>query len=169
MDRYAEGDNSAFDEVYRLVKPRLLAFLERRERDRAQAYDLMQQTFLHMHRARGRFVRGAEVMPWAYAIARRLLIDSIKRREREAGLQLPTPPDPALPDELVDASQTADRMALALDTLPAAHREAYQLVRVDELSTRQAAEVLGTSPTAVKLRVHRAYVRLREILDGGGK
>jgi RNA polymerase sigma-70 factor (ECF subfamily) len=167
MDRYADGDNTAFGEVYQLVKPRLLAFLERRVQDRALAHDLMQQTFLQMHHARGRFCRGAEVMPWAYAIARRLLIDSVRRGEREACLTPPLPAQPERPDELADAGETARRLVAALGALPAAHREAYQLVRVDELSTRQAAEVLGTTTTAVKLRVHRAYVRLRELLDGG--
>ncbi len=79
MDRYACGDDAAFDELYDLLAPRLNVFLCRRVRDEALAEDLVQQTFLQMHAARRHFSQGAEVMPWAFAIARRLLIDSVRR------------------------------------------------------------------------------------------
>ena len=79
MDRYACGDDAAFGELYDLLAPRLHAFLCRRVRDESFAEDLLQQTFLQMHAARRHFCQGAEVMPWAFAIARRLLIDSVRR------------------------------------------------------------------------------------------
>jgi len=75
MDRYACGDDSAFSELYDLLAPRLASFLMRRTRDEAKTDDLVQQTFLQMHSARRHFTRGASVTAWAYAIARRLLID----------------------------------------------------------------------------------------------
>jgi len=75
MARYAAGDDTAFPELYRLLAPRLHAFLGRRLRNPSQAEDVLQQTFLQIHAARSRFSPGSEVMPWAFAIARRLLID----------------------------------------------------------------------------------------------
>jgi RNA polymerase sigma-70 factor (ECF subfamily) len=70
MDRYAQGDDSAFAELYDGLAPRLLGFLVRQTRDQAKAEDIVQQTMLQIHRARGRFLPGAEVTPWAFAIAR---------------------------------------------------------------------------------------------------
>jgi RNA polymerase sigma-70 factor (ECF subfamily) len=52
--------------------------------------------------------------------------------------------------------------------LPEAYREAIQLTKVSGLSMQEAAAVLGTTPTAVKLRVHRGYVALRKALDNVG-
>jgi DNA-directed RNA polymerase specialized sigma24 family protein len=83
MDRYAGGDDRAFSDLYDALAPRLHAFLLRQTRDRALAEDLMQQTFLQMHAARRHFTPGAEAMPWAFAMAIRLLIDRARRGGRE--------------------------------------------------------------------------------------
>src|SRR5580692_3967221 len=83
MDRYACGEHAAFSELYDLLAPRLSAFLLRRTRDASQTEDLLQQTFLQMHHARRHFGTGADVTPWAYAIARRLFIDAFRKRGRE--------------------------------------------------------------------------------------
>src|SRR5262245_36731869 len=82
MDRYARGDDTAFGEIYDKLAPRLFGFLLRYTRDRSKAEDVVQQTMLQIHRARGRFMPGAEVTPWAFAIARRLLIDQHRRAGR---------------------------------------------------------------------------------------
>ena len=68
--------------VYDALAPRLFGYLFRQTRDRSRAEDLLQQTMLHIHRARDRFITGAEVMPWAFAIARRLLVDEVRRNRR---------------------------------------------------------------------------------------
>src|SRR6185295_14928555 len=86
MERYANGDSAAFAEVYDAVAPRLLRYLRKATRDAALSEDLMQQTFLQIHRARGTFIPGSSVTPWALVIAKRLMIDSARRRRREMGL-----------------------------------------------------------------------------------
>src|SRR5580700_12288402 len=82
MDRYACGDNAAFAELYDLLAPRLSSFLLRRTGDAARTEDLVQQTFLQMHCARRHFAPGAAVTPWAFAIARRILIDTFRKKGR---------------------------------------------------------------------------------------
>ena len=82
MTRYACGEDGAFGQVYDVLSPRLWGFLRRQVRDTCLAEDLLQQTFLHVHRARGRFTHGSEVAPWAFAIARRLVIDAARHRAR---------------------------------------------------------------------------------------
>jgi RNA polymerase sigma-70 factor (ECF subfamily) len=165
MDRYASGEDAAFAELYDALAPRLYAFALRMARQPARADDLVQQTFLQMHCARRHFVRGADVLPWAFAIARRLFIDITRRGRREVlGAEGPEPQARGdAPDQIAEAHELAQRMERALETMPALQREAYELVRRDGLSTAQAAEVLGTTPNAVKLRAHRAYEVLRAI------
>jgi RNA polymerase sigma-70 factor (ECF subfamily) len=178
MERYANGDNAAFAELYDAIAPRLLGFLRKSTRDPTAAEDLVQQTFLHIHRARGSFIPGAPVMPWALAIARRLMIDSARRRRLELGLFIPTGgddermmSDPAAvaADAVLDASRLGRRVQERLDALPEIQRTAYRLVKQEGLSLKGAAEILGTTVTAVKLRTHRAYLALRAVLreEGG--
>ena len=170
MDRYAAGDNAAFEVVYDLLAPRLCAFLTRQTRNPAIAEDLVQQTLLQMHRARGTFIRGASVTSWAFAIARRLLIDGSRKASRD-GLD-PTENQNALEqlkdgetaDQVVEAKQTASRLNQAIAALPASQRDAFTLVKGEGLSLAEAAEVLGSTVMAVKLRVFRANEALREAL-----
>jgi RNA polymerase sigma-70 factor (ECF subfamily) len=171
MERYAAGDDAAFGELYDCIAPRLHGYLVRQTRDAARAEDLVQQTLLQIHRARGRFIRGAEVMPWAFAIARRLFIDSIRRRkhevlvsgDEEVGASQQVSPGAAA-DDLVQAQQLAVRFQAALARLPEKQRSAFELVKQEGLSVAEAAQVLGTTVSAVKLRAHRAYVALRVVL-----
>jgi RNA polymerase sigma-70 factor (ECF subfamily) len=118
------------------------------------------------------FAPKAEVVPGAIAIARRLIIYRFRRVRHEAMLnnevgeaddtgarEAPSPE--AGPDAAVERQQVARRIERALARLPEAHREAFELVKRDELSMAEAAQVLGTTVAAVKLRAHRCYEALR--------
>src|SRR4030095_9124433 len=147
MERYARGDATAFADVYDAIAPRLLEFLRRATRDASAAEDLMQQTLLHMHRARGSFIPGAPVMPWACAIARRLVTDSARRRRVERRVFSETPADdarmmyaPTAPaaaaDDLLHTQRLAWRMQQRIDALPELQRNAYWLLRQEGLSLK---------------------------------
>src|SRR5688500_10847593 len=82
MARYCDGDASAFRELYALVAPRLLGYLVKMARHRAVAEDLLQQTFMKVHRARDVYVRGADPVPWIYSIAHRTFLDEARRQKR---------------------------------------------------------------------------------------
>jgi RNA polymerase sigma-70 factor (ECF subfamily) len=168
MDRYACGDDAAFDELYDLLAPRMKAFLQRRMRDPARVEDLVQQTFLQMHRARRHFTPGAEVTPWAFAIARRLFIDTLRKGVREflvinddgrSAIDRATANDAA--DTVAVRRELALRIAQELERVPVSNRIAFELVHHDGLSIAEAAQVLGTTAMAVKLRAHRASKALR--------
>jgi RNA polymerase sigma-70 factor, ECF subfamily len=175
MERYSKGDEVAFAELYDAIAPRLFGFLRKATRDEVAAEDLMQQTLLQIHRERGSFIPGARVMPWAFAIARRLMIDSARRRRVEQRLFSDAPVDDdrmtydqtaamTAADDLLHARRLEGRVQHRLDALPETQRTAYQLLQQEGLSLKEAAEVLGTSVTAVKLRAHRAYESLRAVL-----
>lgn len=167
MDRYATGDSAAFELLYDRMAPRLRAMLRRRC-DPALAEDIIQQTFLRIHCARAHYRRGHDVAPWAYAIARRLLIDAWRRQRREDQRPPEHSGENALPgpeDDLI-AGETALRLERELDALPPLHREAFSLVKLEGYSLDHTAELLGTSVNAIKLRVHRAYRSLRSAVQG---
>jgi RNA polymerase sigma-70 factor (ECF subfamily) len=175
MERYSNGDDAAFGELYDAIAPRLLGFLRKATRDASATEDLMQQTLLLMHRARGSFIPGAPVMPWAFAIARRLVIDGVRRRRVERSvftrawaddgrINYEPAAETATAGDVLDARRLERRVRQRLETLPETQRTAYRLVKQEGLSLKKAAEVLGTSVTAVKLRTHRAYLALRGVL-----
>jgi RNA polymerase sigma-70 factor (ECF subfamily) len=169
MTRYAGGDEGAFALVHDYVAPRLTAYLRRRLREPALVPDLVQQTFLHMHRARRTFRPGGEVLPWAFAIARRQLVDTFRAERWSTVPMNDVEPDDLAParaaypcsEELLAAKEAVLRVEVALAGLSAPQRAAYELVKGDGLSLVQAAAVLGTTVTGVKLRTHRAYAALR--------
>jgi RNA polymerase sigma-70 factor (ECF subfamily) len=168
MERYAAGDDAAYAAVYDALAPRLFGYLMRQTREQARAEDILQQTLLQIHRARSSFIPGAEVMPWAFAIARRLLVDSVRRGRREV-LTADGDPDPGASrepaaDDVAQARQLARRLEVELSKLPPAQRVAFELVKNEGLSMAEAAQVLGTTVAAVKLRAHRAYEALRSAL-----
>jgi RNA polymerase sigma-70 factor (ECF subfamily) len=172
MERYAAGDDAAFSELYDLIAPRLYGYLLRKTRNQSAAEDLLQQTMLRIHCARSRFIRGAQVMPWAISIARRLVIDGVRREKFECSAEsdeyleqewaLEAIDCPA--DEALHTKEVAQMVAQVLAKLPEAQQAAFELVKHDGLSHAEAAQVLGTTVTAIKLRAHRTYDALRTAL-----
>ena len=187
MDRYAEGETAAFSILYAGLEQKLRAFLMRLAGARPVAEDLLQETFMRMHRARGSFERGAKVVPWAYAIARNAWLDHARsaharsQRDRDAkAAEVGSPPvDPATgpeadSEQAAIARQTAAIVQTTLGALPPGQREAFILLRYEGMSVEEAAEIAGSPPAAVKLRAFRAYEALRAALgqkktrEGGG-
>src|SRR5688572_25924343 len=82
MQRYVEGDAAAFNELYRKIAPKLFGYLLRVTRDPALAEDLLQTTFVKVHRARNAYLKGAPIVPWILVIARRTFYDE-RRAPRE--------------------------------------------------------------------------------------
>jgi RNA polymerase sigma-70 factor, ECF subfamily len=171
MDRYAAGEAAAFTVLHRALYPRLVSYLLRMTGSTSAADDLVQETFLRLHRARATFARGAAVVPWAYAIARNVYTDHVRASKHRDTERLPTDPGPdafdrAAPDGEAEAiaAETARVVTNVLASLPAAQREAFVLLRYEGLSVQDAAAVLGTTATAVKLRAFRAYEALRAAL-----
>jgi len=177
MDRYARGEDPAFDDLYRLGAPRVRGFLLRLCGDLALADDLMQETFIRVHRGRGSFAMGAAALPWLLAIARNALRDHARRAQVRPGTrpvargehepaQREAPPD-ARGDEVLAGQEMLEVVRNVLHDLPALQREAFVLLRFEGMSVSEAAQVLGTTEGAVKVRAFRASEALRAALDQG--
>jgi RNA polymerase sigma-70 factor (ECF subfamily) len=170
MASYQAGRFEAFDELYRLVAPAVRRFLAGRIRDRARAEDVLQDTFLQMHRARRSYDRSYPVVPWVMAIARHCWLMELRRTSRRpvsdmdiADLQ------PAVRAEAESYAAAAD-LDRALGRVPAGQRQAVVAHHVWGLSFQEIGAQLGIAGSAAKLRSSRGMRRLRELLgpSGGG-
>jgi RNA polymerase sigma-70 factor (ECF subfamily) len=166
MERYADGDVTAFATLYAELAPRLFRFAVRQLQSRAAAEDVVQQALLQIHCARHQFTPGAAVLPWAYAIVRRLVIDLSRRRGREdlradLAQEAEEPSSAAAPDDALHWKRSEAALRQDLLRLPPAHREAFELLKIEGLSVAESAEVLGITHGMVKIRAHRATVALR--------
>jgi RNA polymerase sigma-70 factor (ECF subfamily) len=175
MDRYADGEDAAFKEVFDELAPRVHSFLRRLTGSEDAARDLAQETFLRMHRARGSFARGHAVLPWAYAIARNCFTSQVRspahrarRASVDAGVSDVATGADASAEETFAARESAEIVAGALGGMSALNREAFVLLRFEGLSVAEAAQIVGATESTVKVRAFRAYEILRDALKRAG-
>jgi RNA polymerase sigma-70 factor (ECF subfamily) len=166
MERFLEGDARAFDALFSRHAGMLRGYLQRLSGSAAVADDLTQTTFVSMVKGRGRFQRGAKVKPWLYAIATNAARDWRRRTRFEA-----VSDDGELPEGEAEPGLERDpglekAVKQALAQLPEAMREAIVLHRYEGLSFAEIAVHAGVTESAVKVRAHRGYEKLRELLKG---
>jgi RNA polymerase sigma-70 factor (ECF subfamily) len=166
MGAYVAGDAAAFRVIFERYAPLLLRTMLRELYVREEANDLVQQTFLQLHRARADFDAGQKLKPWVFTIALNLKREYFRRKKRrpERSLDAEGAPEPAvgaLGAARVDARRT---LARVMADLPADQREVIELHWFDGLEFPEVALVVGASVSAVKVRAHRGYVRLRQAL-----
>lgn len=167
MDAHAEGAPKAFTLLYDELSPRLLRYLKRLTGSTSASHDLVQQVFLNMHQARGTFLTGSRVEPWAYAIARRRAIDWARRTRNESWsgmVERALTTEDESPEATVAVLQLEDQLRTAMALVPETQREAFLLVRLEGFSVEEAANILGTTRSAVKVRAYRAGLLLRRLL-----
>ncbi len=175
MKRYCGGDPHAFEELYAACAPKLLRYLIRLAGDRSTAEDLLQLSFLKVHRARGSYIEGAQPLPWMYTICHRTFLDEARKRKRsklvDVGGDVPEQ-SADLAGRLAEHSEPADnteklsKTLQALQALPPSQRQAVVLTKLDGKSMREAADIAGTTIGAMKVRAHRGYAALRKNLAG---
>jgi len=176
MVAYQQGQLSAFDRLYGQLAPQLRGYLGALVRDPSRTADLVQETFLQLHRSRQAYRPDLPVRPWVFAIARNVALMDWRARSRrpQAADQLPELPVPP------EAASLADRQAVnrALRTLNDERREAVLLHHVWGFSFAEIAQLLGVTVAAAKLRSSRGMSDLRAALaaestagstDGGGR
>ena len=166
MLRYQAADREAAEMLVRRLSPMLLRFLAGPLATRAQAEDMLQDAWLRIHRARHTHRPGSPVLPWIFAIARHARIDAYRQRAaidgREtsaedletAGAARAQQPEPVHWD-----------LWKLVDMLPESQREVVRLLKVSGLSLEETARATGATVGSVKQKAHRAYRRLRELLE----
>lgn len=164
--RASRTDPHAFHELYRRHAGRVLAELRRRTNDNDAAHDLTAETFAQawLVRARFRDEAGGSALPWLLGIARNVLLSSVRHRRLEQracerlGIRdrLDEPQATAQPGE-----QWTAGLDSLFDGLPVLHREAIRLRVLEDRDYAGVGAALGVSPSAARVRVHRALRALR--------
>jgi RNA polymerase sigma-70 factor (ECF subfamily) len=162
MARYCDGEARAFEELYSGLAPRILGYLRAMVGEQATAEDLLQLTFMKLHQCRATYVRGANPVPWLYTIAHRTCIDEMRRRTRS---RVRLSKDGELPHEpAADITGAAETEQSSQDDGAVARGLAAVLIKIHGHSSAEAASIVGTTVSAIKVRAHRGYVALRRML-----
>jgi RNA polymerase sigma-70 factor (ECF subfamily) len=149
------------DRLYREHATAVLAYVRRTTPD--DAPDVVAETFVVAWRRLDDLTDDAEALPWLYGIAWRTLSTQRRSARRQQAISERLAKEPQPP-----ASEPTSHVAMlgaALAGLAASEREVLMLVAWEELDSRQAAAVLGCTPTAFRLRLHRARRHLRRRLS----
>ncbi len=169
MEEVKAGSLTAFQALYDRHSCRVFNFLLRSLGDRQIAENLLQETFLRVFFHREEYRPTAAFRTWLFTIARNLLIDHLRQRGRipeEGGEeQIEALADPgATPLQEAEARELGERLQAVVLRLPPSQREVLLLSRFAGLDHEEIARVTGASPTAVRVTLHRALRRLRDIL-----
>ncbi len=167
MAAYVAGEPRAHRALFERFAPTLLAVARRQLRDDAEAEDVVQRTFLALHRARNDFRPDAKLRPWLFTIAMNLVRDTFRKRkrQREAPLELDGRRDPTVDANPVERAADAELVHRALATLPEDQRVAIELHWIEERPFTEVAAAVGASVSAVKVRAHRGYKKMRLWLE----
>ena len=162
MIGYQNGSTDDFAQLYETLRKPLLRYLWTFVRNSTTAEDLLQETFLQIHRARRTYTPPRPVRPWIYAITRHVALmhlrSSRRRKERLADEDLPEVPVPP------DVEQLADRATLhrLLAQLPRSGQEVLLLHHLLGMRFEEVGQILGIATGTAKVRAHRALKALRE-------
>jgi RNA polymerase sigma-70 factor (ECF subfamily) len=170
MSRYQQADPAATTALIRQVSPLLLRFFAGQCRSRPDAEDLLQDTWLQIHKARHTYRPGEPVLPWIYAFARHVRVDAYRRSQRiRSREQLMSPlPEPATTGRSDPTPSATPDFDTLIAVLPPSQREVVSMLKVSGMSLEEVACATASSVGSVKLKAHRAYAKLRDVLKRQG-
>jgi RNA polymerase sigma-70 factor (ECF subfamily) len=173
------GDDWAFEAMIRLYGGRLLSVARRFTRNDEDAQDVVQSAYLSAFRALADFEGTAQLSTWLHRIVVNTALMKLRSRRRkpeesieellpafqEDGHHVEQFSEWAIPaDRLIERQETRATVRACIQQLPDNYRVVLLLRDIDELSTQEVAEKLSLTPTAVKVRVHRARQALSTLL-----
>ena len=169
MLAYGAGDAGAFETLYARHRGGLFRFVLRAVRDRGVAEELFQEVWVRVIEARERYAPKARFITWLYTIAHNLLVDHWRKK----GLSLvaldgdDVSSESANPARQAEAREALARLVHALESLPAAQREAFLLHEEGGLSVAEIAAATGVGEEAAKSRLRYAMTKLKAAVDDG--
>ena len=166
MERVRSGDLEQLSGLFERHHRRLYQFFLRLARDGSVAEDLVQEVFVRVLKYRHTWRDEAEFVPWMFALARNAAVDHFRSRTRDGKRDAAGAPDAVLQPpravERLEELERASQLRAALDLLAPDKREVLLLARFGEMKHERIAAMLGISPGAVRVRLHRALKELRE-------
>jgi RNA polymerase sigma-70 factor, ECF subfamily len=168
MARYQNGDFAAATALIDRISPQLYRFFLGQIVSRLDADDLLQDTWLRVHRVRHTYRPGEPVLPWFYAIARHVRVDhyrkAIRTTSREQRLEEMSELAATAPEQI----GKSDDLDALLAPLSESQREVLQMLKVAGMSLEEVARATSSTVGSVKQKVHRAYEKLRERMNAMG-
>lgn len=164
-------DPVAFEEAFARFADRLYRVALGVLGDSDDAEDVVQETFIALADHIDRFEERSRLTTWLYRVAYNAALQRYRSRRRTSDREAPGDDGLEAPDggrgpaQLAEAREFDEALGRALATMPEGLRIAFVLRDVEGLSTREAAELLDIAPGTLKVRLHRARLRLREALS----
>jgi len=174
LNRVANGDSRAFDELYTRWSPMLYGLVCKILEDTLEAEDALQDGFLHIwHKAGSYDAQRSSPTTWAYMIFRNKAIDRLRARERRGrgmekiAIQEPFQAAPmSHPEEGAEFNERREAVKAAMETIPPDQREALSLAFFCGLTQVEIAEKVGAPLGTVKARIRRGLMKLGDTLKG---
>lgn len=166
MMRVKKGEEAALVQLIKRWQNPLINFFYRSLSSRADAEDLAQTVFIKVHGASKRYEPRARFSTYIFHIARRVLLNEYRRRGRKP-LHLLAPedlPSPSAPDPEIKLLELEEVFQRGLTQMPENHRTAILLLKQQELSYAEIADIMDTTESLVKTWIFRARQLLKEEL-----
>ena len=168
---HAQGGNAeAYRRLLEEITPYLRSLAVRWCRDPSEAEDAVQDVLLTVHAIRHTYDPTRPFGPWLVAITNRRMIDRLRRRGRQRARETPLMPEhetfAATPANQSEVALEGRALASAIERLPPGQRQAIRLLKLKEMSLKEAAAATGMSIAALKVATHRGLKALRKILTG---
>jgi RNA polymerase sigma-70 factor (ECF subfamily) len=165
MKRISKDDQLAMEELIGLWKLPIFRFFLRSLNHHEDSEDLTQRVFIRIYRSSGRYVPKAKFSTWIFTIARNLLIDEIKKRQRRPQMVFEEHIENRKSLDSEKIEEWNELLLRRLDKIPENHKTALLLRVQRELSYKEIAEVMNTSESSVKTWIHRARLDLKSSLS----
>jgi RNA polymerase sigma-70 factor (ECF subfamily) len=165
MGKAQTGDRAAYEALLRQLAGAVRG-LARRRLPADSVDDGIQNVLLAVHRARHTYDSSRPFAPWFWALAGHCLTDTWRRVHRRARHEVQRTDPGDLAGLVPEASSADERAAVraAVAGLPERQRRVIELLKLEQLTAKEVAQVLGMSESAVKVTAHRAYKKLRRAL-----
>jgi RNA polymerase sigma factor (sigma-70 family) len=169
MGRAQQGDRDAYHRLLTEVTPYLRALARRNGVMSAEVEDVVQDTLLTVHTIRHTYDPRRPIGPWLVTIARRRIVDRLRRRQRraavEAAFERSHETFATVEANLYAPSVDTGGLRQAIERLPAGQRQAVILLKLREMSLKEAARESGMTATSLKVAAHRGLKALRKLLS----
>jgi RNA polymerase sigma-70 factor, ECF subfamily len=159
MARYQLGDLDAATALIQSISPKLYRFFAAQSVSRVEADDLLQETWLRIHKVRHTYRAGEPVIAWFYAIARHVRVDHYRKAMRTTLRELEL--DETAGTAEAAAAGRSDELDALLAPLSSGEREVVEMLKVEGLSLEEVARATSSTVGSVKQKAHRAYKKLR--------
>lgn len=168
MASYQTGNSDAAGRLIGELNPVLFRYFVGMVGNRAEAEDLLQETWLRVHRVRHTYRSGEALLPWLFAIARRTRIDGYRRKRRIQAREQQGERLPELPGTGTSKHTLRSELDSLLRQLSGEQREVVTLLGTLDLDLEAVARATGLTPAAVKQKAYRAFRRLRALFGAAG-